>query len=157
MKLCLTCRKNKENIRFGRRSASVDGLSSKCKECQSLYDKKRANNPDRVKARLAYSKTKNGIDSRDRARKVWANNNKGKIYEITKSYRDRFPIKCKAHGKVAYAVKVGDLTPGRCESCGEPKTHGHHDDYSKALDVRWLCAACHSQWHKDNGEGLNPS
>ena len=141
---------------FGKRAASKDGLSAKCKKCQSDYDKERASNENRVKARAEYEKTPSGVKARNKARKRWAANNQGKIYEITKSYRERNPNKYKAHGKVAYAIKTGDLTAKPCEVCGEKKTEGHHDDYSRALDVRWLCHACHSQWHKENGEALNP-
>ena len=49
---------------------------------------------------------------------------------------------------MAEAVRTGRLKkPDRCERCGEkvakPKLQGHHDDYSKRLDVRWLCTKCH--------------
>jgi hypothetical protein len=35
-----------------------------------------------------------------------------------------------------------------CEVCGEAATAAHHDDYSKPLDVRYLCAAHHTDWHR---------
>ena len=47
------------------------------------------------------------------------------------------------------AIKSGKLTRQSCEKCGNVKTHAHHDDYSKPLDVRWLCHACHMAHHRD--------
>jgi hypothetical protein len=38
--------------------------------------------------------------------------------------------------------------PDRCSSCGaECKPQGHHADYSKPLEVTWLCRACHLAEH----------
>lgn len=55
--------------------------------------------------------------------------------------------------KVRSALSSGALVrPERCSKCGEvPKktTDGrasiqaHHHDYSKPLDVEWICAKCH--------------
>jgi hypothetical protein len=42
------------------------------------------------------------------------------------------------------ALRDHELCPKECEVCGNPKTQGHHDDYSKPLDVRWLCAKHHA-------------
>ena len=156
MKLCRNCNETKKKEMFCRRSASIDGLSAKCRKCQSDYDKLRANNPDRVEARKKYSESDNGKETAKRARKKWAANNKGKIYELTKSYRERNPNKSKAHGKVSYEVRLGNLTSKPCEVCNVMPTNAHHDDYSKPLDVRWLCSKHHKQWHKENGEGKNP-
>ena len=54
-----------------------------------------------------------------------------------------------AHKLVMYAVKLGLLTrPKECEVCkGSIKIEGHHDDYTKPLEVRWLCKSCH--WKAD--------
>jgi hypothetical protein len=52
-----------------------------------------------------------------------------------------------AHMKVHYATKNGILKRMPCEKCGNEKAQGHHDDYSKPLSVRWLCAKHHSEHH----------
>lgn len=54
----------------------------------------------------------------------------------------------RARGKVRDAVRYGKIIkPDRCEQCGEitPRRFldGHHEDYSKPLDVIWLCRSCH--------------
>jgi hypothetical protein len=38
--------------------------------------------------------------------------------------------------------------------CGEPKVHAHHEDYSRPLDVTWLCQKCHVQRHVELGWGI---
>ena len=46
---------------------------------------------------------------------------------------------------VRSAVRSGELVkPGVCPSCGSDVVQGHHDDYSKPLDVRWVCPVCHA-------------
>lgn len=47
------------------------------------------------------------------------------------------------------AIKNGKIRRQPCEVCGDPKVHGHHDDYSKRLEVRWLCSVHHAQVHKE--------
>lgn len=58
----------------------------------------------------------------------------------------------KAQGIMSRAIKRGDLVRQPCEACGSTGTgkspvHGHHDDYTRPLDVRWLCPACHTREH----------
>ena len=60
-----------------------------------------------------------------------------------------------AHSMVSKAVERGELIrPDRCERCGSPPgddrgIHGHHEDYSKPLDVVWLCRKCHCMRHAE--------
>lgn len=58
--------------------------------------------------------------------------------------------------KLAYqtAIRRGELIPDEvCERCGGvpclgmKRLDGHHDDYSRPLDVRWLCRPCHRRVH----------
>jgi len=185
MKLCRTCNTEKDNKYFYKRAASKDGLSAKCAECQKKYDKDRANSPERVKARKEYQLTDKGKDASFKAKKKYAENNKDKcseakrIYrennrekirelgrrkyrenkeyylESSRSYKERFPKKYKAVTAVNNAIRDKLLFKEPCEICGEIKVHGHHDDYAKPLNVRWLCVAHHQQWHAENGEGAN--
>ncbi len=42
----------------------------------------------------------------------------------------------------------GKLLKQPCEVCGNLKSEKHHDDYSKPLEVRWLCRKHHLEHHK---------
>lgn len=55
--------------------------------------------------------------------------------------------KYRARGRLNDAIRKGKLTREPCEVCGVEPTEGHHDDYSKPLEVRWLCRAHHAQHH----------
>ena len=57
------------------------------------------------------------------------------------------PLKHAAHVILATAVKRGKMHKQPCEICGKPNTHGHHDDYTQPLTVRWLCAKHHKEAH----------
>ena len=63
--------------------------------------------------------------------------------------------KIKANSAVQIAIKAGLLERRPCErvyswsgrTCGRTPTHAHHEDYSKPLDVVWLCVRCHIRHH----------
>lgn len=66
-------------------------------------------------------------------------------YRYTLRFRERHPEKHRAQQLVAQAVASGRLIrPEACSACGLPCVpHGHHDDYSQPLAVRWLCRTHH--------------
>lgn len=64
--------------------------------------------------------------------------------EYYKTKRD--PIKAKARRDVNNALKLGKLAKQQCEICGDT-AEAHHEDYSKPLDVRWLCRMHHRAHH----------
>lgn len=51
--------------------------------------------------------------------------------------------------KLNYAVKIGKVTKSPCVICGDEKSQGHHEDYSKPLEVIWLCRKHHIERHKE--------
>ena len=52
-----------------------------------------------------------------------------------------------ARVKVATEVLAGRLKSEPCVECGNPKTDAHHEDYTKPLEVIWLCRKHHSRLH----------
>lgn len=60
------------------------------------------------------------------------------------------PRRSDAREAVRYALKTGTLVrPSACESCLlSVRTHAHHEDYDKPLDIKWLCTKCHAKAHK---------
>lgn len=138
-KTCFKCNRLKELRDFYRHAQMGDGHLNKCKECTKRdVANHREANLEKVRAY-------------DRAR-----GSRTRIGYVAE-YRSRFPVKARAQQAVNNAVRDGRLVkPDACEDCGSTfAIHGHHDDYSKPLEVRWLCAACHHQWHAQNGEGRN--
>lgn len=122
----------------------ADGHLNKCKEC--------------VKCRVKDHRSRNAesirLYDRERAKSAVR---KMHLAKMSRRFREENPRKYTAHTMVNNALRDGRMTkPDSCEDCGRGGAiHGHHDDYAKPLDVRWLCAVCHSQWHQENGEGLN--
>jgi len=45
-------------------------------------------------------------------------------------------------------LRRGKLKKMPCEVCGDTEVEMHHSDYSKPLEVRWLCRNHHMEDHK---------
>ena len=65
-----------------------------------------------------------------------------------RQWQKRNPEKHKAQQAVHQAKQDGSLgAPDTCEKCGleTEKLEAHHPDYSKPLEVVWLCKSCHEK------------
>ena len=64
------------------------------------------------------------------------------------------------YSKVIWAQRKGVLPPVSemtCERCDKPAEHKHHEDYTRPLQVMYLCAKCHAARHIELGWGWNAS
>ncbi len=74
---------------------------------------------------------------------------------VVKASKRRWAIanleKRRAQGRLNRALGTGRIVrPLFCEDCGKGgRLHAHHDDYSQALNVRWLCPKCHKAAHME--------
>lgn len=57
----------------------------------------------------------------------------------------------RARTAVSNAIRDGRMQRGECEVGGDCRgpVQAHHDDYSRPLDVRWLCKGHHDQHHRE--------
>lgn len=134
-KTCFKCNQELDISEFYAHPMMADGHLGKCKECTkkdvaenyrnrkpqyAAYEKQRFQRPDRKEASIEYQRTR----------------------------RIRSPDKYKANSAVGNAVRDGRLIKKPCEVCGtEEKVEAHHEDYSKPLDVMWLCFKHHRERH----------
>jgi hypothetical protein len=133
-------------------------------EKQRARDKKwRKLNPERAKeiSRESAKRRRRAKGIKERAnltpeklkalRKEWRKRNLGKMSKYVREWQKRNPEKLKAHHAINHAVEDGKLIkPLMCQRCGaETKLEGHHKDYSKPLDVEWLCEICHTKEHSN--------
>lgn len=93
--------------------------------------------------------------SKDNSSREWARRNPDKVRDAYRRYAARYPERRRAYARVRHALDAGRLQkPNRCESCGaEALLSGHHEDYSRPLDVRWLCRRCHHRADKEKSDG----
>lgn len=150
MKACFKCEQAKPMSEFYRHSAMADGHLGKCKACcRADAAANRNANIERFREydrkRGVLLKRKANV-ARNRDRLIAENPN----YPTEESRRHRAanPEKYRARTAVNNAVRDGRLVRQPCEGCGSRKVHAHHEDYSKPLDVRWLCAFCHGLAHR---------
>lgn len=133
MPICIQCASDKSASEFYSHPRMASGHVNVCKECHKLRMKVRA-------------RTNPAVQEYDRARaKTPERRAKARAYDT--KYRAENPLASRAHSTVSKAVTSGKLVKLPCEFCGRQDVHAHHKDYSKPLDVIWLCPKCHHRLH----------
>ena len=146
MKTCRECGIKKPMTEYYAHKQMADGHLNKCKSCvRSRVANYSENNAEYCKQ---YDKKRNKLLHRVEARKAYAKTEAGKLAtkKAHKNYIETYPFRRAAHIAVGNALKDGKLKKEPCFICGE-KAEAHHPDYSRPLDVVWLCSLHHKQAH----------
>ena len=135
MKRCFKCGETKPRTEFYRHPMMGDGLLGKCKSCTKSDAS--ANRAKRLEEARKYDRERAELPHR-----------RALAAQVTRRMRREHPEKERAHRMVLRALGSGRLVRGACAVCGNRRAHAHHDDYSKPLEVIWLCAEHHSARHQ---------
>ena len=134
-KKCSECGRMLPTSEFNKNRNNKDGLQDRCRDCFSAYNKKRyAGMRERTKRMVA----------------EYRRDNPGNVLSTRLATCKRNPTKQNAQKALSEAIAAGVVeNPQVCYGCGcEPPEHrieAHHHDYTKPLEVIWLCTPCHSR------------
>ncbi len=131
-KKCFLCKNTLPLEMFYKHPKMKDGHLGKCKNCakkdvKSNYAKRRAYYSQYEKER--YKNPKRKLQIKESLRRQRAAN----------------PEKARHRDSYKSALSAGKLQKTPCIHCGAKKVQGHHDDYSKPFDVKWVCFKCHRE------------
>lgn len=133
VKRCFRCLQIKPISEFYLNPHMADRHLGKCKTCNGKDSREnyaRKRKQKQIQKR-AYYKTEQGKRAHERA---WNN------------FRINNP-KYKVRLETTKAILSKKLIRKPCEVCGNPKSEAHHEDYSKPLEVVWLCFKHHRERH----------
>lgn len=132
---CSVCHVEKSREMFHKDKDCIDGLYTQCKVCRK---KKSRDDYEKRKEKILqyckdYRKTDQGKETRRR---------ESEHFKTTPNY--------KANYLLTNAVRDGRIDkPKTCSKCNASgKIHGHHYDYTKPLEVVWVCKDCHQWIHR---------
>ena len=100
---------------------------------------------------LRYKQTESGKAARKRAEQKYKQTPKGQEVQRVSNRKKKlkFPEKIKAQNAIDYLIRSGKLIrPTVCPTCSiETFIEAHHTDYTKPLEIVWVCASCHKRLH----------
>jgi len=155
-KTCFKCNQTKPLCDFYTHPRMADGHLGKCKECTKIDTKLNYwKNLDHYKE---YDFNRSQTKERKEKASQYLKDHPGKRCLYNKKHREKFPDRQYANGLLKRAVDSGKMERLPCAHCGATQNiYGHHEDYSKPLDVIWLCPACHSTLHREYRQVANGS
>ena len=151
MKTCSKCGTKKQLELFHKNVRAKDGRASACRECccsssRNSYHKHSHKYADKSEYKHNwYLANKDRIQQK--AREKHKENPQAASIRTRRS-RAKYPEKVLARNAVAIALHSGKLERQPCERCGVTEVEAHHPDYSKPLEVVWLCTKHHSELHR---------
>lgn len=149
-KRCFKCGRILPIEMFYAHSKMADGHLNKCKDCTK--EGVRKNRSNKIKYYRDYDKSRASDEKRVASTRRYRSSDKAKAAHVKRNarYRERNSEKYNAHKKLTAAVDCGRITrPTKCSDCGSfGKVEAHHEDYSRPLDVLWLCGPCHRLRHR---------
>ena len=147
-KKCSRCGVVRGSEDYGIDRKATTGLTSECKPCRRA-EKKAKRLANLEVAHEAERRRANKPEAAAKAKDWRAKNiDRRRLYSKAQQKRDR--VKVRARVALSKAKRSGAVTvPDFCSSCGlAGPVEGHHEDYSKPLEVTWLCTGCHTRLHR---------
>lgn len=134
MKQCFKCQRELPIDEFYVHPRMADGHLGKCKECTK-------------KDARAYART-HRADCNER-QKNWHQRHRVEMRDKLAHWRSAHRERSRSYCQVHRAIGTGKVSrPAACQECGATvRLHAHHSDYTKPLDVRFLCPLCHKIAH----------
>lgn len=127
-KKCFKCGKIKPLEDFYANAGMLDGHLNKCKDCIKAYSRKYY--MDNIVHYQQYDRLRYATEQR-------------KI-DMRRNHKNIPKERIVAMHKVSNALRDGRIKKEPCSICGSNiNIQAHHSDYSKPLDVVWLCFRCH--------------
>ena len=131
-KKCRVCGEIKPIDQFYKHPSTSDKRDTRCKCCTNKSWCGPSNGKYIYRYRPYSSMT---VEQRIRKRKSL------RAWELKNNHKKR------AHWAIKDAISRGKLERKPCEVCGSEHSEAHHRDYSRPLDVAWLCHKHHMEEH----------
>ena len=139
MRICGRCHQEKPLEGFHLNKNNPLGRAYWCKECFNTYNK------------LSHRKAHRPKPGTTRK---WRQSKKGRatLERYKESHAEDDNIRHKANVAIARLVKKGVIKKMPCEICGFEKTEAHHPDYSRLIEIVWLCQSHHYKANRESKE-----